>query len=156
MKTQIYSREAIELQIKAGLQKNTAAISFRDREMMPDDPYCIPVKYPQEVAVFYCVADDITHDDFASCHPKADGLTVKSFFVDAFQMAKFVLEQVAKGVDTFICQCEFGQSRSAGAAAAIQEFYNKNGAKIFEDLRYSPNRIIYEKLLKELEKKDGK
>jgi len=147
MKTAIYSRDKIEDLIKAGFPKNTAVISFRDRPMMLDDPYCVPVKYPQGVAVFYCVADDIAYDDFVGRHPKTRKVSLDSFFQDAIKMANFILEQAAKGIDTIICQCEHGQSRSAGAAAAIEEFFNKTGISIFADYRYCPNQIIFNKLV---------
>ena len=150
MKTEIYSREKIGELIAKGFPKNTAAISFRDRPMMPNDPYCVPVKYPPGVAVFHCVADDVAYDDFTFEHPKTYKVTLDKFFMDATKMADFILEQTAKGVETIICQCEHGQSRSAGAAAAIEEFYNNNGGSIFADYRYCPNQIIYNKLIKAL------
>ena len=75
---------------------------------------------------------------------------IDSFFQDSVKMADFILEQAAKGIDTIICQCEHGQSRSAGAAAAIEEFFNKSGISVFAEYRYCPNQIIYNKLIKAL------
>ncbi|MCL2631254.1 MAG: hypothetical protein FWD49_07040 [Firmicutes bacterium] len=150
MKTEIYSRERVENLIESGFPKNAVAISFRDRPMIANDPYCTPVRYPQGVAVYHCVADDITHDDITSGHPKAREITAESFFQDAVKMADFILEQAEKGITNFICQCEFGQSRSAGVAGAIEEFFNKNGISVFADYRYCPNQIIYNKLIKAL------
>ena len=49
-----------------------------------------------------------------------------------------------------ICQCEMGQSRSSGAAAALYEYFFGNGKMIFDDVRYSPNPYIYKGLLKAL------
>ena len=51
-----------------------------------------------------------------------------------------------------ICQCEYGQSRSAACAAAILEFYDKNGISIFADYRYYPNQLVYNKVKDALEK----
>jgi len=158
MKTEIFSREKIEALIaKNGGQdfpKNTAVISFRDRPMMPNDPYCKPIKYPNGVPVFHCVADDISHGDFEASHPRTRNVSIDKFFIDAIQMADYILEQAAKGTETIICQCEHGQSRSAGAAAAIEEFYNAEGISIFADYRYSPNKIIFNKLITALVMKD--
>ena len=45
-----------------------------------------------------------------------------------------------------------GQSRSAACAAAILEFYEKNGISIFADYRYYPNQLVFNKVKKALEK----
>ena len=49
-----------------------------------------------------------------------------SFFLDADEAAKFIRRYVKEG-RTILCQCEYGVSRSAGAAAAILEAYNGDG-----------------------------
>jgi hypothetical protein len=46
-----------------------------------------------------------------------------------------------------VCQCEYGQSRSAACAAAIKEYYDHDGISIFADYRYYPNQLIFNKLL---------
>lgn len=151
MKTVIYSRDKIEeLIASCNFPQNAAAISFRDRPMILDDPYCTPVKYRCGVSVFHCVADDIVYGDFVSRHPKARNLSIDTFFQDATKMADFILEQAEKGIDIIVCQCEHGQSRSAAAAAAIEQFFNKDSISIFADYRYSPNQAIYNKLIKAL------
>ena len=50
-----------------------------------------------------------------------------------------------------ICQCEYGQSRSAGCAAAIREHFYSDGIKIFADYRYYPNQLVYNKVFDALE-----
>ena len=52
-----------------------------------------------------------------------------------------------KGLD-IICQCEYGQSRSAGCAAAILEHFQGNGITIFRDYKYYPNKLIFNKVSK--------
>lgn len=53
-----------------------------------------------------------------------------------------------------ICQCEFGQSRSAAVAAAIREYEDGTGIEIFADMRYFPNKQVYHMVLQELKKEE--
>lgn len=64
------------------------------------------------------------------------------------QIADFVISRNNTG--TLICQCEYGQSRSAGVAAAVEEYYHRRGVRIFADPRYYPNKYIFRKLLRSL------
>ena len=54
------------------------------------------------------------------------GLTYDTYFPEAAELADFIVESIEKH-HTIICQCEYGQSRSAACAAAIKEFYDKSG-----------------------------
>lgn len=65
------------------------------------------------------------------------------------QIAEFVISRNNTG--TLICQCEYGQSRSAAIAAAVEEYYHRRGVRIFADTRYYPNKYIFRKLLKSLQ-----
>ena len=65
---------------------------------------------------------------------------------DAKRIADFVLCN-QNNINVLICQCECGQSRSAGCAAAISEFLYGNGIEIFADDRYHPNKMVYRKTL---------
>jgi len=69
------------------------------------------------------------------------------------QMADFILRMRNKG--TLICQCEHGQSRSAGVAAAVMEYYSQKGINIFADVRYYPNKHVFRKLLCSLRLRGG-
>lgn len=69
------------------------------------------------------------------------------------QMAEFVLG--LESVDTLICQCEHGQSRSAGVAAAVLEYYYRKGIAVFADARYYPNKYVFRKLLHALRGRGG-
>ena len=55
-------------------------------------------------------------------------------------------------VDVLICQCEHGQSRSAAIAAAIKEFESGSGIDIFASDLYYPNKSVYRKVIKYLNK----
>lgn len=52
--------------------------------------------------------------------------------------------------ETIICQCEYGQSRSAAIAAALSEFFWKSGIDIFADDRYFPNKLVFRLTLQAL------
>ena len=64
------------------------------------------------------------------------------------QIAEFVISRNNTG--TLICQCEYGQSRSAAIAAAVEEYYHRRGVHVFADPRYYPNKYIFRKLLRSL------
>lgn len=77
------------------------------------------------------------------------GLTYDTYFPEAAELARFIAHAVANH-DTILCQCEYGQSRSAACAAAIKEFYEKSGIQIFANYKYYPNQLIFNKLLEAL------
>ena len=71
---------------------------------------------------------------------------------DAKDIADFVLD-MRKKVDRFIVHCEFGQSRSAGIAAAINQHCTGSDAGIFRNKRYNPNQVCYRLTLEALKKR---
>ena len=74
-----------------------------------------------------------------------------SFFTNVDDVARFVDKYVKEG-RKIICQCEYGVSRSTGAAAAILEAYHGDGIIIFSSFDHKPNKLIYKKLLSSLMK----
>ena len=78
------------------------------------------------------------------------GFSVDTYFTEADELAEFIYAAKADGVD-IICQCEYGQSRSAGCAAAILEHFYKTGISVFADYRYYPNQLVYNKVFDALE-----
>jgi predicted protein tyrosine phosphatase len=64
----------------------------------------------------------------------------------AIEIADFV-RSVYPQVERFIVHCEYGQSRSAGVAAAISKFYEGNSGGIFGNPAYYPNRTCYDYVL---------
>jgi predicted protein tyrosine phosphatase len=64
----------------------------------------------------------------------------------AAMIADFVFK-VRKKVDRFIVHCEYGQSRSAGIAAAISQYLERHDSGIFVNRRYHPNRTCYHYVL---------
>jgi predicted protein tyrosine phosphatase len=73
-------------------------------------------------------------------------------FSQADEIAEFVL-RVRKKVQRIIVHCEFGQSRSAGIAAAICQYLNKHDDGILVNRRYYPNKTCYHYMLSALKKR---
>ena len=67
----------------------------------------------------------------------------------AKQIAEFYA-LISDKADVLICQCEHGQSRSAGIAAAILEHRCRKGIAVFADDRYYPNKTIFKKVLRSI------
>ena len=71
---------------------------------------------------------------------------------NAAEIADFVL-RMGFDVKRIIVHCEFGQSRSAGVAAAISNFLEGHDNSIFINRKYYPNRTCYHYVLNALKKK---
>lgn len=147
MKVEIYSKEKIkELLNRSAILENTAVISFYDPPMARGNR-AMPVDYTGKTNMLFQVA---VNDIDIEVLPEY-GFTFDTFFTEAEELAEFIVEAHDKGMD-IICQCEYGQSRSAACAAAILEFYEQNGISIFADYRYYPNQLIFNKVLDALRK----
>ncbi|MGN0538129.1 MAG: hypothetical protein ACI4M3_09155 [Acutalibacteraceae bacterium] len=147
MNVTVYSREEMESVISNGkFPRNTAVISFYDPEIKRMDRNYTHVDYSHVCKyVFYSEIYDLDLDVL-----KDKGYTYESYFPEADKMARFIYDAYNKGMN-IICQCEYGQSRSAGCAAAILEHFCHNGISIFTDYRYYPNQVIYHKVFDALE-----
>lgn len=141
-KIKIMSRSMVETLIAEGFPKNVAVISFFDPQSRRTPKDYAPVDYTN---VCDCVFPVAIHDIDIEILPDF-GLTFETYFPEANELAQYIIQNVAEGHD-IICQCEYGQSRSAACAAAIKEYYDKRGIEIFADYRYYPNQLIFNKLL---------
>ena len=65
---------------------------------------------------------------------------------DAKKIVSFV-KSLGKSYENLIIHCEFGQSRSAGVAAAVSVMLTGDDSWIFEDSRYYINFTCYTKTL---------
>lgn len=149
MKIKIYSRAAMRARIREGKLDNTAVISFYDPESgrTPKDYHRLEYGDCCD-RVFYVPIHDIDLEILGEY-----GLTFDDYFPEVTELAQFVHSAIEDGVD-IICQCEYGQSRSAACAAAIREHFFGDGIEVFADYRYYPNQLIFNKLraaLKEAE-----
>lgn len=141
MKVQIYSRKAVEELLNGDFPENVAVISFFDPPNIQADEVSTPVDYKGKAERVFAVP---IHDiDIESL--KDYGLSFDAYFPEADRLANYIDRAYKDGLD-IICQCEYGQSRSAACAAAILEHYCKNGISVFADYRYYPNRLIYNKV----------
>lgn len=146
MKVEIYSREAVEELKKTGFPEKTAVISFYT-PTGKGRGYEKPVDY-QGVTdrVFYVGIVDIDIEILADF-----GYTYESYLKEADALAAFIRRAQADGWD-ILCQCDWGQSRSAACAAAILQHYEGRGIDVFVDYRYYPNQLVYHKVFDALQK----
>ncbi|MBQ8879290.1 MAG: hypothetical protein IJY69_00420 [Clostridia bacterium] len=152
MKVSIYSRKEMETLISRDEIENTAIISFYDpigcrRRYLEDyAPIDFSDKSDRVMQIAIHDLDLEALSDF--------GLSVEAYFPEADTLAEFIYKAKEDGLD-IICQCEYGQSRSAGCAAAILQHFFKNGIDVFADYRYYPNQLVYHKVFDALEKFKG-
>ncbi len=151
MKVWIYSRSEIEKLLKIGFPEHTAVISFYDPPGKLNDEDYFPVDYNGKPARLFQVA---VHDIDLSSLPEY-GLNYNTYFPEVTNLGEFIFEAYQDGLD-IICQCEYGESRSSGCAAAILEYFYQEGISVFADYRYYPNQVIYHKVfdaLNDMERK---
>lgn len=128
MNISICSRTAAKMLLQKEFPKNTSVICFYDT----DGTHLDYSGYAAEVIY-------IPLDDFQTDLPQAN------------KIADFIRRAESRGQD-IVCQCEKGQSRSAGCAAAIMEYYYSNGQSVFDDDRYRPDEMVYYALLNALDR----
>lgn len=140
MKVEIHSRMSIKKLMGEGFPKNTAVISFYTPQKMrrAED---VRIDYSGVCEkVFYIAVPDIDLKCLSDY-----GYTYDSYIEDTKGLAEFIYEAKNNDMDV-ICQCDFGQSRSAACAAAILEHFEERGIDIFVDYRYYPNQLVYHKV----------
>lgn len=142
MNITIMSRKEIEKLITNDFPENVAVISFRDTDDNSEIEF-----YGLPKCLFEIKIDDIEIDELDEF-----GLNSSTYFPEAEKLAQFIKSVVMRNMD-IICQCEYGQSRSAACAAAILEVFEGNGISIFSDYRYYPNKLIYNKLVENLKRR---
>ena len=149
IKITIYSRNDMEKLLSQGRIENTAIISFHDpvgRGRRCAQDY-VPIDFTGKCD---CVMQIALHDLDPEALSDFD-LTVETYFPEADELAEFIYKAKEDGLD-IICQCEYGQSRSAGCTAAILQHFEGRGIDIFTDYRYYPNQLVYHKVFNALTK----
>ena len=99
----------------------------------------IPNKENGILRVCYSVfndTDSISTDEYGISSLVA--FRIVNFLKEASNQIKF---------DQIIVQCEAGQSRSAGVAAALMKYINGDDTPIFDNPRYKPNMRVYRSIL---------
>lgn len=157
MNVEIMSREALTELAKEPFPEDTAVISITNT-----DAADVTLEHQPDRLLrlkFDDVSDEIFEEllgrkpNVREMHQIASRFHMLSN-AQAQQMADFILRMRNKG--TLICQCEHGQSRSAGVAAAVMEYYSQKGINIFADVRYYPNKHVFRKLLCSLRLRGGR
>lgn len=138
MNIKIMSRVEFEKLLNTSFPEETVVISFSDTLGTSIDFHDFSAR------LFTVVLDDLEYDEL-----EEQGLDLETYFPEADELAQFVCEAVVNKRE-IICQCEYGQGRSAGCAAAILEAMCGRGIEVFSDYRYYPNKIIYNKLVKSI------
>ena len=146
MRVEIFSRKAIGELIAKGFPRSTAVISFYTPKTQRD--------YEENRVdyggvcdhVFYVGIPDIDIDILSDY-----GYSYDTYLSEAYALADFIYEAKAADLD-IICQCDYGQSRSAACAAAILQHFEKRGIDVFSDYRYYPNQLVYHKIFDALKK----
>ena len=138
MQVRICSRQEIETLARQGFQDRAAVISFYDEGREPLD--LSGTNYD----VFQVTVENIGIEDLDKF-----GLTYKTYFPEAEELARFIFDARNDGLE-IICQCERGQGRSAGCAAAIRQFFDGDGIEVFANYNYFPNLLMYHKVYNSL------
>lgn len=143
MQVTIHSRASAEQLLKKGFPEKTAVISLYDPVMQKLDSEYRPIDYQgkptmlMQIPIFDTGEDEI--DDYDSCFPEAE------------EIAQFIRSAYENRLN-IICQCDYGQSRSAGCAAAILEYYNQTGLMLFLNPKYSPSKLVFDKVFDALQR----
>lgn len=139
MKIIIHSRKSIEKMMRTGFPENTVVISFYDPPEEGEKPRRISFSRWTK-RVFQIPLGDISYDALAE-HKVSYG----TYFTESEELAAFILQAAKENMD-IICQCEDGQSLSAGCAAAIHEYLFGDGVFVFADYRFAPNQMVFHKV----------
>lgn len=144
----IMGRQMLMQLAKKPFAEGTAVISITDSENEDVDMENLPERILR--MKFDDVSDEIFENLLGSSPTAAQMQQLAGRFcilnhAQARQMADFILE--TGEAETLICQCEYGQSRSAAVAAAVLEYYDGKGIQVFADARYCPNKYVFRKLL---------
>ncbi len=141
MEIRVCSRGELAREAYHPFEKKTAVISIVDSDAEP-----VVLKHQPHYLLRQSFDDFVdTYDFFEDCD---DVLIPVLFSEDQAQEIVSFVNRCKDDVDLLICQCEFGQSRSAAVAAAVADVIAGNGKRFFEDNRYSPNRRVFEMLRK--------
>lgn len=145
MNITIYSKKEMEIMIaEHKFPEHTAVISFYDKRRSENYKYINYNNICQDV--FYCEIDDLDLKVL-----EYYGYTYDTYFPETDKLAKFIYKAYENNKN-IICQCDYGQSRSAGCASAILEHFYHTGISVFIDYRRCPNQVVYHKVFDALEK----
>ena len=149
MKVEIHSIQSLKRLAHKPFAPDTALISIGDfgKEL--------PLLEYKPAHILRMEFDDVTPSeiDYESSERYAFRLFSEE---QANQIADFVY-RYWESRGTLLCQCHYGQSRSAAVAAAIKEHFYHNGIEIFADEqeRYCPNVYVFRLTLRALQNREA-
>ncbi|MGI6275401.1 MAG: hypothetical protein ACOYJ5_07585 [Acutalibacteraceae bacterium] len=149
MKIEIHSIQSLKKRAHKPFAPDTALISIGDfgKEL--------PLLEYKPAHILRMEFDDVTPSeiDYESSERYAFRLFSEE---QANQIADFVY-RYWESRGTLLCQCHYGQSRSAAVAAAIKEHFYHNGIEIFADEqeRYCPNVYVFRLTLRALRNREA-
>lgn len=149
MKILIKSRKDIEQISQTPFPAHTALISITDADWTFAELAYQP-EFLLQIA-FDDVDNDVIVDELGRKPTEEERQQLEAKYkmfsdAQAEQVASFYHSH-QDAIETLICQCEHGQSRSAAVAAAIMEYRNKSGIKVFAHDSYYPNKVVFRKVL---------
>ena len=152
MKILIKSRKDIEALSKKPFAERTLLISITDANDIPVELVNEP-EYLIRVA-FDDVDNDVIVDEVGQNATGEEIVLVEQKYnmisrEQAHEIAKTYYNHKDE-INTLICQCEHGQSRSAAVAAAILEFRSRRGIDVFSNDNYYPNKVVFRRVLEAL------
>ena len=149
MKVEIHSIQSLKRRAHKPFAPDTALISIGDfgKEL--------PLLEYKPAHILRMEFDDVTPSeiDYESSERYAFRLFSEE---QANQIADFVY-RYWESRGTLLCQCHYGQSRSAAVAAAIKEHFYHSGIEIFADEqeRYCPNVYVFRLTLRALRNREA-
>lgn len=93
----------------------------------------------QEENILRLYFDDVDSEDKGRLFSIEDANKIKNFIINRDSL-----------VDTIICSCDAGISRSSATAAALMYWINGSDMSIWNNPRYIPNRFVYRTLINQL------
>lgn len=146
-----YDRWEMETLASIPFPPNIAVISVADTDLSPLDfrykpKFLLQLAFDDVDADIYSDNKNLSVDEKKSLEEKYHMISDEQ----ALQIAKFYHKVRQTNIDTIICQCEHGQSRSAAIKAAIMEYEEKCGIDVFADDELYPNKTVFKRVLKKL------
>ncbi len=143
MEIRVMSRRRLRTYIEGSHYEKLAVIGFYE----PNEK---PRRLPENVNAYFVNAADIGRDTL-----KEMGMSYGKYLPEADDIAGFILDAYRENRN-IICFCEYGQSISAGCAAAIAEYFENDGIRFFSDYRFSPNQLVFHKIFNALGRVGGR
>ena len=143
MEVKVLSKRGLKEFINEGFYDKLSVISFYEADEKP-------IKLPDDVKALFVKSDDLDRDEL-----KYMNIGYSQYLPESDKIAGFILEAYKEDRE-IICQCNYGQSISAGCAAAVVEYFDNDGIRFFSDYRFCPNQLVFHKIYNALKRNGGR